>query len=246
MKQTVYGVADLFRQTMTCIFTGRVRMNLVMVELYNVTWKSAWIIVFCVCFAAVVTIIEASFHMKLVVQDDSLVPGFSVLLIVRELGAVITGLLVASKIGAGYAAQVSLMKSTEQIDALKLLGIDPVEYLTVPRFIGCVIGGALLTLLAILVCLFAAMFVAQIKLGFSPGLFISAMRLFVDLPDLLLATLKGVFFMAVIPIVACFYGFTAESSSEGVGRATTQSVVTSSILIIILDFILGVVLSNFY
>lgn len=246
MTKNFFGVLQLFRQTFVCILTGRIRGRLVFEELYNVMWKSAWIIVFCVSFAAVVTIIEASFHMKLVVQNDSLVPGFSVLLIVRELGAVITALLVASKIGAGYAAQVSLMKSTEQIDALKLLGIDPVEYLTVPRFLGCVIGGAVLTMLAILVCLFAAMIVAQVKLDFSPGLFISAMRLFVDLPDILLATLKGVFFMAVIPVVACFYGFNAASGSEGVGRATTQSVVTSSVLIIILDFILGVVLSNFY
>lgn len=240
------GLGQLWLKTWACIFAGKVRFRLFFDQLYYVMWSSAGIIVFCVAFAAVVTIIEASFHMKLVVQNDSLVPGFSVLLIVRELGAVVTALLLTSKVGAGYAAEVSLMKTTEQIDALKLLGIDPVEYLTVPRFLGCIAGGAILTLLAVLSCLLSAMLVAYMKLDFSLGRFISVMRLFVDFQDFFLAMFKGVCFMAVIPIVACYYGFNAQSSSEGVGSATTQSVVTSSVLIIILDFVLGLALTGFY
>lgn len=241
-----FGLIELFSQTCLYLLKAKVRFRLFFDQLYYVMWSSAWIVVVCVSFAAVVTVIEASFHMKLVVQNDSLVPGFSVLLIVRELGAVVTALLLTSKIGAGYAAEVSLMKSTEQLDALKLLGIDPVEYLTVPRFLACVVGGAVLTLLAVLTCLLAAMGVAYLKLDFSVGRFISVMRLFLDFPDIFLAMFKGVCFSAVIPIVACYYGFNAKSSSEGVGTATTQSVVTSSVLIIILDFILGLALTGLY
>ena len=246
MIQQIKGLLHLTLKTLTCILQGRIRFRLFIEQLAYITWSSVGIIVFCVSFAAVVTIIEASYHMKLVVQNDSLVPGFSVLLIVRELGAVVTALLITSKVGAGYAAEISLMKTTEQIDALKLLGIDPIEYLTVPRFLACLVAGAFLTIIAVLSCLAAAMLVAHLKLDFTMGRFMAAMRLFVDYKDIFFAAFKGVCFLSVISIVSSYYGFNAKASSEGVGLATTQSVVTSSVLIIILDFILGLVLSGFY
>ena len=84
------------------------------------------IVIFCVSFAAMVTILESSFHMKIVIQNDSMVPGFAAMLILRELGAVVTALLVTSRVGAGIAAEIGSMKVTEQIDALKMLNIDPI------------------------------------------------------------------------------------------------------------------------
>jgi len=215
-------------------------------QIVFVAWESGPIVLFCLCFAAIVTIIEASFHMKLVIQNDSLVPGFSSLLIVRELGAVVTALLLTSRVGAGLAAEVGSMKVTEQIDALRMLGIDPIRFLVVPRFLACLVGGVLLTIVANVVCIWAAMIVSNLKLGYSQGSFLMAMRTFVDFKDLLLAGVKGLFFGAVIPIVSCFYGFRCQAGAEGVGQATTQSVVTSSIAIIFLDFVLSWVFSFLY
>lgn len=215
-------------------------------QTYFVANQSAPIIVFCVTFAAMVTIIEASFHMKLVIQNDSMVPGFAALLILRELGAVIAALLLTSRVGAGYAAEVGSMKVTEQIDALKLLGIDPVRYLVVPRFVACVIGGVILAAVSNAVCIYGAMVVSTQKLGYTSGSFIAAMNRFVDFKDVIFALIKGGVFGAVIPLVSCYYGFRCKAGAEGVGLATTSAVVTSSVLIIILDFILTWTFSHFY
>lgn len=236
----------LFGRTMALSFVPPFRWKDIIKQIDFVGWQSAPIVLFCLCFAAIVTIIEASFHMKIVIQNDSMVPGFSSLLIIRELGAVVTALLVTSRVGAGLAAEVGSMKVTEQIDALKMLGIDPVPFLVVPRFIACVVCGFLLTLIANVTCIGAAMLVSQIKLGYSPASFLVAMRAFVEFQDLWFASIKGLCFWAIIPIVSCYYGFRCQAGAEGVGAATTKSVVTSSIAIIFIDFVLSWVFSHFY
>lgn len=213
---------------------------------YFVGNKSLVIIVFCVCFAAVVTILESSFHMKLVIQNDSMVPGFASLLIFRELGAVVTALLLTSRVGAGFASEIGTMKVTEQIDALKMLGLDPIQVLIVPRLLACVVGCVLLTAIANMVCLINAMLVSEIYLGYTQSLFLSSMSRFVQFRDLIFSLIKAASFGFVIPIVAGYFGFHCEHGAEGVGRATTRTVVTASMCIIVLDFILSYTFSHFY
>lgn len=207
---------------------------------------SLGIILLCVSFAAVVTILEASFHMKIVIQNDSMVPGFAALLILRELGAIVTALLLTSRVGAGFAAEVGLMQVTEQVDALRMLGIDPVRYLVVPRFVACVFGMAMLTIIADMTCLAGAMLVTEHKLGYSPAMFLSSMRVFIGFKDLLLSAVKGAVFGAVIPLIACHFGFRCRPGADGVGRATTNSVVSASVVIIVLDFVLSYTFSYLY
>lgn len=214
--------------------------------LHFVANESLLIIVICVCFAAVVTILESSFHMKLVIQNDSMVPGFAALLILRELGAVVTGLLLTSRIGAGFAAEVGTMQVTEQIDALKMLGIDPIQYLLLPRLLASILGTVILVVIANMVCIGSAILVSEAYLGFTPSMFVSSMRRFVGFQDLIFAMIKGASFGAVIPLVSCYFGFHCKAGADGVGHATTQSVVLSSIGIIGLDFILSYVFSHFY
>lgn len=215
-------------------------------QLHFVANQSLPIVLFCVCFAAMVTILESSFHMKMVIQNDSMVPGFASMLILRELAAVVTALLLTSRVGAGMTAEVGTMKITEQIEALQMLGIRPVQFLVVPRLIACVLGATILTLLASLVCLWAAQLVSEFYLGFTPALFLTAMRRFISFQDLLFAGIKGACFGAVIPLVSCFFGFRCQSGAEGVGAATTRSVVTSSVAIIVIDFVLSFLFSFTY
>lgn len=212
-------------------------------QLHFVANQSVVIVLFCVCFAAMVTILESSFHMKMVIQNDSMVPGFAAMLILRELGAVVTALLLTSRVGAGMTAEVGTMKVTEQIEALQMLGIRPVQYLVVPRLVACVLGATVLTLLANLVCLMAAQVVSDFYLGFTPALFLTALRRFVHFRDLLFSGIKGACFGAVIPMVSCYFGFRCTSGAEGVGSATTRSVVTSSVAIIVIDFLLSFLFS---
>jgi phospholipid/cholesterol/gamma-HCH transport system permease protein len=237
---------DLCAKTLVRTITPPFRTHDVLRQLVFVAWESTPVVLISVSFAAVVTIIEASFHMKIVVQNDSLVPGFAAMLILRELGAVVSALLITSRVGAGLAAEVGSMQITEQIDALRLLGIDPVRFLVVPRFIACVIGCFLVSILANVVCLYCAMLVSLMKLGYSTGSFLMAMRSFVNMQDLAFAAIKGASFGAVIPIISCFYGFRCRAGAEGVGLATTNAVVTTSVSIIVIDFILSWVFSHFY
>jgi phospholipid/cholesterol/gamma-HCH transport system permease protein len=201
--------------------------------------ESVLIICFCVCFAAMVTVIESSYHMKLAIQNDSMVPGFAALLILRELGVVVTALLLTSRVGAGIAAEVGTMKITEQIEALQMLGIRPVHFIVIPRLIAGIICGALLTVIANGVCIYATSVVAEFSLGFTSGVFISGLQRFVKMSDLYQAVFKGACFGGVIPLVSCYFGFRCENGAEGVGNATTKSVVTASVIIIILDFLLS-------
>lgn len=215
-------------------------------QLDFVAWQSLPVILFCLCFAAMVTIMESSFHMKLVIQNDALIPGFAALLILRELGSVVSALLLTSRVGAGIAAEVGTMQITEQIDALRLLGIDPIRFLVVPRLLACIVGGVLISLIANVVCLYAAAVITEVRLGHTMGTFISGMRAFVDMKDLFFAAIKGAAFGAIIPLVSCFFGFRCRAGAEGVGLATTNAVVVSSIGIIVTDFLLTYVFSYFY
>ncbi len=214
-------------------------------QIYFVAHGSLLIVIFCVCFAAMVTILESSFHMKLVIQNDSLVPGFAAMLILRELAVVVMALLLTARVGAGMAAEVGTMKVTEQIDALKMLGISPTGYIIIPRLIACTLGSICLAVIANVACLYTAMLVSEVYLGFTSGLFVSAMIRFVTMKDFVFSIVKATFFGATIPLICCFFGFRCRSGAEGVGLATTNSVVASSVAIIIIDFILTYVFSVF-
>jgi phospholipid/cholesterol/gamma-HCH transport system permease protein len=238
--------ASVLLQTFTSLFSHGLRFREVIKYLDLLAYRSLNIIIICVSFAAAVTILEASFHMKLVLHDDSLVPGFASMLIVRELAVVVMSLLLAAKIGAGIAAEVGQMKISEQIDALKLLGINPFNYLVLPRFVACVLSGVILALIANAVCLVTAAAVTTYSLDQSMGFFLVAFRRFVLMKDLYFSLIKGAVFCGVIPLVSCYYGFVCEPGANGVGRATTKSVVSSSISIIVLDFLLTLLFSHLY
>lgn len=228
------------------LFTEPFRWREFFQQLYFIGNRSLPIVVFCVAFAAIVTILESSFHMKIVIQNDSMVPGFAALLILRELGVIITSLLLCSRVGAGYASEVATMKITEQLDALKMLNIDPYGYLVVPRMFAGIIGTVFVTIVANMVCLFAAAKVAEFYMGFTPMMFLNSMLQFVSFQDLGFAIIKASVFGATIPLVACYMGFNCKSGADGVGSATTNAVVVGSVLIIVFDFLMSYMFSYFY
>lgn len=237
---------SLVALTLMAVVTPPFRFRDTVKQFYFVANQSVLIVTFCVTSAAAVTIVESSFHMKIVIQNDSLVPGFAALLILRELGSVVMALLVTSRVGAGLAAEVASMQVTEQVDALKMLGINPIRFIVVPRFVACLVAGVILSLIANCVCLYGAMLVSTWKLGYTPNGFVTAMRGFVHFQDLVFAMIKGGAFGAVIPLFSCFFGFRCKSGAEGVGLATTNSVVATSVAVIVIDFVLTYVFTNFY
>jgi phospholipid/cholesterol/gamma-HCH transport system permease protein len=181
---------------------------------------------------------EIALHMDMALHTVSMIPGFSGQFILRELGVAIPSMILVSKVGAATTAEVGTMKVTEQIDALKLLGIDPLSYLVFPRFVAAVVSGACLTLISVSITLACAVAVAVLHYNFSTLEFLNALRHFVGPKDLLCALVKGIVYGAVIPITSCAYGLRCRGGAEGVGNATTNSVVTSTTAIILYDFLL--------
>ncbi len=222
------------------------RKKIIFEQIDFIAVQSAPIILISVAFAAVVTVLESSFHMKLVIQSDSMVPGFSSLLILRELGAIVTALLLTSRVGAGMASEVAGQKVSEQIDALRLLGINPFEFIVAPRLVASVISTIVLVAIANVVSLYMSMIVSSQILSIHPELFWQMMNRFVEFKDYGFSLIKAAAFGALIPIISCYFGFQSESGAEGVGRTTTKSVVVTSILIIVFDFVLSYIFSYFY
>ena len=228
------------------LVTPPLRRKETLLQLYQIGVKSTPIIIFSVSFAAAVTVLEYTYHVNLVIHSTALVPGFAALLILRELGAVITALLLTSRVGAGVASEVGSMQITEQIDALKLLNIDPIRFLVVPRFWAGVFSCIALVIFANSTCIFFTMLLSIKYLSFSAGSFISSMNHFASFKDFYLSLVKGAIYGGVIPVIGCYYGFNCKAGAEGVGKATTQTVVSNAVVIILLDFILTYLFSYLY
>ena len=189
-------------------------------------------------FAGLVITHEIAWHMDKALHTVSMIPGFTAQFVMRELGIAIPALLLVSKVGAATTAEVGSMKITEQIDALRLLRIDPVEYIVFPKFLAALLSGACLTLIATAVTLICAITVAITQYHFSLLEYFNALGHFVGMRDLVCLLVKGTIYGAVIPIISCAYGFRCKGGAEGVGNATTHSVVASTIIVILLDFFL--------
>jgi phospholipid/cholesterol/gamma-HCH transport system permease protein len=153
----------------------------------------------------------------------------------RELAPVLTALIVAGRVGASITAEVGSMKVTEQIDALETLATNPVKYLVVPRFMALVITAPLLTLFADFIGIVGGYTIGVYKLGISHAMYMKNTWGPLKYKDVWTGLVKSIVFAVIICVVACYEGMKTEGGAEGVGRATTSSVVVSFILIIASD-----------
>ena len=154
---------------------------------------------------------------------------------VRELGPVLTALVIAGRVGASITAELGTMKVTEQIDALETLAANPVKYLVVPRFLALCIMLPILTIYADFLGIIGGYLIGVYKLLIGPTIYLQMTYDSLVLKDLFTGLFKSLIFAVIICIVSCYEGFRAEGGAEGVGKATTLSVVTSFILIIAAD-----------
>ncbi len=154
---------------------------------------------------------------------------------VRELGPIITSLVVAGRVGAAITAEIGSMQVTEQIDALQAMATNPVKYLVVPRFLALSLMLPILTLYADIIGILGGWLICVYKLGIPSRLYMNITFEALKFKDLFTGLSKTIFFGMIIALVSCYEGFNVEGGAEGVGRATTRSVVSSFILIIAAD-----------
>jgi len=162
----------------------------------------------------------------------------------RELGPVLAATMLAGRVGSAIAAELGTMRITEQIDALASMGANPVHYLVVPRFLGCLLMIPSLTLMAVFMGVVGGGYYSIHVLGIDSYHYWTNSRDIVDNWDLFYGIIKSVFFGATIAIVSCYRGFHCDPGAEGVGRAATTAFVMSFVWILILDFVLSIALDR--
>lgn len=167
---------------------------------------------------------------------ESTIATVVVLSITRELGPVLAGLMVAGRVGASIAAEIGTMKVTEQIDALRTLSTNPFKYLIAPRVIAGTLMLPLLVLIADIIGVMGGYLVSVHSLGFSPGPYITNTFKYLERIDVVSGLVKAGFFGFIISITGCYCGYNSKRGAEGVGVATTNAVVVSSILILLLNY----------
>ncbi len=169
---------------------------------------------------------------------EGAVANVVVLSITRELGPVIAGLMVAGRIGASFAAEIGTMRVTDQIDALATLSTNPMKYLVAPRLLAGAISLPFLVLIADILGVMGGWLIGAAKLGFSSAGYLRATMDFVQTMDVVSGLVKAAVFGFLIALMGCWCGYNSRGGAQGVGAATTSAVVASSILILVLDYII--------
>ena len=175
-------------------------------------------------------------------QAEGLTGATMSLALCREMGPVLTALIVTGRVGSSMATELGTMRVTEQIDALKTMAVNPVQYLITPRIIACITMVPILTMFFTVVALVSAEYIVVDVMNVDRGLYKGNIQQFLTNRDIVIGLVKSVVFGATIATVSCFKGYKARGGARGVGDATTQSVVFSFIAIFILDYVITAIM----
>lgn len=236
LSSAVYmgGMSLLCVQTIRFVVTGPLNRFHVFDQMKKIGVNSLPIVTLISLFTGIVLALQSAYQMQKI-SAQLYIASLVSLSMMRELGPVLTALIVAGRVGASITAELGTMKVTEQIDALQTLSTNPIRYLSVPRFLALIAMLPMLTVYSDFIGIVGGYLVGVYKLGIGSGIYLKMTYEPLVFKDLFTGLSKSVVFGAIICIVACFEGFRTEGGAEGVGRATTLSVVTSFILIIASD-----------
>jgi len=228
------------------MFEGAFRwknIRLLWPQLYEIGTRSIPVVMITGAFVGMVLAVQTVTQFKAIgmIARVGTIVNLSVL---RELGPVLAGLMLAGRVGGGLTAELGTMRVTEQIDALRAIGADPLRVLVVPRFLACVLLIPVLVLYANAMGILGGYVVSIHVYGVNPAEFWRHARETVERFDVFYGPIKSVFFGAVIGLVCCYKGFKCEAGAAGVGRACTQSFVASCMAILALNFFLDMLLNT--
>ncbi len=239
IKAMVYleGTTRMTLKMAVGVVTPPYNLRLIIEQIEYTGIKSMLIATITALFTGAVMALQLAFSLKRFGAESFAANVLSVAL-VRELGPVLTGLLVGGRVGAGITAEVGSMQVTEQIDAIRSLGADPIKELVVPKVLACMIVLPLLVIFADIVGILSGMFVTMTELGVKPIFYMDQVYRVLEINDFLGGLGKSVFFGLIIGIIGCYQGFITSGGTVGVGKATTVSVVAISLTILVSDFFL--------
>jgi phospholipid/cholesterol/gamma-HCH transport system permease protein len=237
------GLTLLAKDTVTSLFTLKVAWRDLLYQVYFIGVKSQSVVLITGAFTGMVLGAQTYFQFHKVKMDTATLAVVSVSMC-SELGPVLTGLMVAGRVGAAIAAELGTMRVTEQIDALRTLATHPVDYLVVPRLLALHAALPLLTAESIAFGIFSGYIVGVYLLGIDPTYSWYNMLRYTSTSDVMVGIIKAFIFGGIVAIIGCYKGMSCGEGAEGVGRATTEAVVYSSITILITNFFLTLTLGK--
>jgi len=236
-------VVFLFQDVVRCLFRYPLRFNLLAKQIDFIGAKSVGVVVITGGFIGAVFAAQCEFQFKRLGMSSAVGPVVAIAMC-RELGPVLCALMIAGRVGSAMAAELATMKITEQIDALRALAVYPTEYLIVPRFLAMLISMPILVGLAI-TCGVGAGYLVAVHVLEVPGIYYwNNTQKFTHDKDIWIGVVKGFFFGIIILLVGCNKGLQAAQGAEGVGLATTESVVDSFIIVLIANFFFSFLLNS--
>lgn len=242
---SVGDMAIFFLKILGWMFTKPPSSAVIWPTLYRIGVLSIPVVVVTGGFIGMVLAVQ-SYDQLRVMHLETRIGSVINLSLVKELGPVLAAVMLAGRVGSAMAAELGTMRVTEQVDALTALGANPIHYLVLPRFLACVLLIPLLTLTADAVGILSGWGFCVFALDINSYHYWYHSYAFVGLYDVFSGLAKSIFFGGAIAVVACHRGFHSQGGAEGVGRAATESFVLSFILILFLDFLIGLFLSNLY
>lgn len=237
MFEFLGGAVNLLYATFSRLFTRPFYFRLFLEQCYSLGVKSSSLVFITALSTGCVMSLQFGYGLERF-GGKLYVPKVVGLSIMRELGPVLSCLMLAGRVGSGIAAEIGSMNVTQQIDAIRALGTDPIKKIVIPRFLALLLMTPLLTILADLVGIFGGMFISNMELHIHPDFYFHEAIVALRTSDFLVGVIKTCFFGFLIGITSCYYGMKTTGGTQGVGQATTHSVVTSCILIVIFDFML--------
>lgn len=235
------GISVLFWQTLWVLFTTRPRRKLLAKQMYQVGVLSLPVVLLTGVFTGMVLAVQSYYQFHKITMETAI--GILVgLSMTNELGPVLTAIMVAARVGAAMTAELGTMAVTEQVDALRAMGINPVEYLIAPRFIACFLMIPILEIFAVFIGICGGYVVGVHLLHINQTFYLKNMLDFTEVIDLMNGLIKTFVFAVLIIIICSYKGLNSENGAEGVGKATTEAVVLSSISILFADFFLAIML----
>lgn len=246
---TAFGAFAMFAgQTFAWLFTAGLRwrnVRLLFPQMYEVGVKSVPVVGITGAFIGMVMAIESYSSFKHLGQEIRLGSVIN-LSVVKQIGPVLAAMMLAGRVGGALTAELGTMNVTEQLDAMRVMGADPVRYLVVPRFLACVLLTPILTIYSDLLGVVGGWLISVKYLGIAsePYWLYSAQA--IENWQIFEGVFKSMFFGAAIGLIACYKGFTSGAGASGVGRACTESFVASFIAIIVLNFFFARLLQNIY
>ena len=237
LVQAAHALYTTFAQTVYSVLRGPRDRGAVVYQMYEIGNRSLIFVSVVMGFIGMILVFQGGLQTQRVVPDLSGLGAQFLELLVRDLSASICALMLATRVGAGIAAEIGSMVVTEQIDALRMCSADPIDYLVKPRFLASLFMTAVLVVIAGSVAFASGMGAAYTFFGINPRTF--ANLSLVDVGDVTVGLAKCFAYGAAIPIVSAHAGLTTFGGSAGVGAATTRAVVNSSLAVIALDFIIS-------